>query len=184
MKTPTSRTYGARALRLVGIAPRCHLCPDEDQVLADPTLTVILRPASGIPRQVALCESCHFGRPSRGRAQLGPADLAWRVVESYATTLLAAYEERRWIPYRGELEFAAGLARMAWTEESVRAAVRDADDTVYAGKLVHALEGGSAYLLLHHVAPNDPALHSLRRLVDVLATAAERPLGGEPGDAA
>ncbi|MGW7455281.1 hypothetical protein [Streptomyces sp. NPDC054787] len=37
MKTSTSRTYGARALRLVAVAPRCHLCPDEHQVLADPT---------------------------------------------------------------------------------------------------------------------------------------------------
>ncbi|MEU4730770.1 hypothetical protein [Streptomyces sp. NPDC023588] len=130
MKTPTSRTYGARALRLVAVAPRCHLCPDEDQALADPTLTVTFRPASAIPRQVALCESCHSGRPSRGRADLGPADLAWRVVEHYATTLLAAYEERRWLPHRGELEFAAEFARTPWTEESVRAAVREADDTV------------------------------------------------------
>ncbi|MGW6979591.1 hypothetical protein ACWGE1_09105 [Streptomyces sp. NPDC054932] len=183
--TPISRAPGARALRLVAVAPRCHLCPDEDQVLADPALTVTFHPASGIARRVALCEPCHSGRPSRGKTDMGPADLAWRVVERDATTLLAAYEERRWIPYRGELEFAAGLARMAWTEESVRAAVRDADDTVYAGKLVqHALEGGSAYLLLHHVAPDDAALHSLRRLVDVLATAAEQPPGGHPGDAA
>ncbi|MFD5575255.1 MULTISPECIES: hypothetical protein [Streptomyces] len=108
---------------------------------------------------------------------MGPADLAWRVVERDATTLLAAYEERRWLPYGGELEFAADLARMPWTEESVRAAVRDADDTAYAGKLVRALEGGSAYLLLRHVAPDDPAVRSLRRLVDVLATAAEQPAG-------
>ncbi|MEU4730769.1 hypothetical protein [Streptomyces sp. NPDC023588] len=49
---------------------------------------------------------------------------------------------------------------------------------------MHALEGGSAYLMLHHVAPDDPALHSLRRLVDVLATAAEQPRGGHPRDPA
>ncbi|MFI7359890.1 hypothetical protein ACIBTP_38900 [Streptomyces avidinii] len=81
-------------------------------------------------------------------------------MERYSTALLAAYEQRRWLPHQGELEFAASLARIPWTEESVRSAVRDADDTVYAGKLVHALEGGSVYLLLHHVAPDAPALHS------------------------
>ncbi|AWZ06866.1 MULTISPECIES: hypothetical protein [unclassified Streptomyces] len=115
---------------------------------------------------------------------MGPADLVWRAVERDATTLLSAYEERRWIPYQGELEFAAGLARMPWTEESMRAAVRDADSTGIDGKLIHALESGNAYLLLRHVAPDDSALHSLRRLVDVLATAAEQPRGGPPGDAA
>ncbi|MFK0203457.1 hypothetical protein [Streptomyces lavendulae] len=184
MKTPISRIPSAKVLRLVAVAPRCHLCPDEDQVFADPALTVTFHPASRIARRVALCEPCHSGRPSRGKMDMGPADLAWQVVECDATTLLAAYKERRWLPNRGELEFAAGLARMVWTEESVRAAVRDADDTVFGGRLVHALEGGSAYILLHHVAADDPALHSLRSLVDVLATAAEQPPGGHPGDTA
>ncbi|MFE6085998.1 hypothetical protein [Streptomyces virginiae] len=169
-------------LRLAAVIPRCHLCPDEDQTLADPTLIVTFHPASGMARRVALCDVCHSGRPSRESTDMGPADLAWQVVERYATTLLAEYEQRLWFPSPGELEFAAGLARMPWTEESVRAAVRDADDT--GGRLVHALEGGSDYTLLHHVAADDPALHSLRRLVDVLATAAEQPPGGRPGDAA
>ncbi|MEU3407533.1 hypothetical protein ABZ766_26805 [Streptomyces sp. NPDC006670] len=162
--------------------PDCHLCPDA--VPADPTLEVVFSPASGVPRQVALCEPCHSGRPSRGQRALGPADLAWRVVERYATTLLAAYEERRWIPRATELEFAAALARMHWTAESVRAAVREADDAAYGGRLVQALEGGSADILLAHVPADDPALHSLRRLIDALATAAEQLLGRPPDDAA
>ncbi|MFF4364557.1 hypothetical protein [Streptomyces sp. NPDC001594] len=49
-------------------------------------------PAS--PR-VALCKPRHSGPLSRGQRALG-ADLAWRVAEDYATTLLAAYEDRRW----------------------------------------------------------------------------------------
>lgn len=114
---------------------------------------------------------------------MGPADLAWRVVEHDAATLFAAYQELRWVPCRGELEFAAGLARMSWTEESMRAAVRDADSRVVGGKLVRALNR-NAYFVLRHVAATDPALRSLRRLVDVLATAAEQPPGGHRGDAA
>ncbi|MFE1413426.1 hypothetical protein ACFW6F_21895 [Streptomyces sp. NPDC058746] len=175
---------GARVLRLVAVAPRCHLCPDEDQVLADQNLTVTFYTAPGTARQAALCEPCHSGRPSRGEPDIGPADLAWRAVERDVTTLLAAYEECRWLPQQGELEFAAGLARMAWTEESIRAAVRDAGDNVSGGKLVHVLESGSTYLVLRHVAADDPAQHSLRRLVDVLAAAAEQPTGGPPRDAA
>ncbi|MFD7556409.1 hypothetical protein ACFV9E_17955 [Streptomyces sp. NPDC059835] len=115
---------------------------------------------------------------------MGPADLAWRVVERDAMTLLAAYEERCWFPRQGELEFAAGLARMTWSEELVRETVRDADNMVLGGNLLRALEGGSLYLLLRHVAPSDPALHSLRHLIDGLATAAEQLAGGDPGDAA
>ncbi|MFE2326849.1 hypothetical protein ACFXD5_23490 [Streptomyces sp. NPDC059385] len=53
----------------------------------------------------------------------------------------------------------------------------------WAGML-RALEGGNLHLLLRHAAPSDPALHSLRHLIDVLATAAEQPAGGDPGDAA
>ncbi|MFD9413050.1 hypothetical protein ACFWBN_39510 [Streptomyces sp. NPDC059989] len=96
MKTSTSRTTSTGPRRLMAVAPLCHLCSDEDQVdqvLADPALTVTFHPASGIARQVALCEPCHSSRPSRGKTDLGPADLAGRVVERYATTLLADYEE-------------------------------------------------------------------------------------------
>lgn len=71
MKTPISRTPGARALRLVAVAPRCHLCPDEDQVLADPALTVTFHPASGIARRVALCEPCHSGPAQPGEDGYG-----------------------------------------------------------------------------------------------------------------
>lgn len=120
-----------------------------------------------------------LGRGCTGRYPAGQVGRVDHVHGSGKT-----HKERRWLPYRGELEFAAGLARMAWTEESVRAAVREADDTVFGGKLVRVLEGGSAYLLLRHVAAADPALYSLRRLVDVLATAAERSQGGHPEGAA
>ncbi|UQW99132.1 hypothetical protein [Streptomyces sp. RerS4] len=184
MKTPTSHTDSVRALRLVAVAPRCHLCPDEDSVLADPAVMVDFLPASGILRQVGLCASCDSGRPSRGRPELGPADGAWRVVERCATELLAAYEAGRWIPHAQELEFTAGLARVAWSEASVRSAVRDAGRTALAGRLVRdVLLGGRVYLVLANVSADDPALHSLRRLVDVLATAAECP-AGPPNDAA
>lgn len=43
------------------------------------------------------------------------------------------------------------------------------------------MEGGSVYLLLLRVALQAPALHSLRRLVDVLAAAAEHHREGHPG---
>ncbi|MFF4364558.1 hypothetical protein [Streptomyces sp. NPDC001594] len=62
--------------------------------------------------------------------------------------------------------------------------MREDEDAAYGGQLVHALEGGSADILLAHVPADDPALHSLRRLIDVLATAAEQLPGRPPGAAA
>ncbi|EFL19912.1 predicted protein [Streptomyces sp. C] len=44
----------------------------------------------------------------------------------------------------------------AWTEESVWAAVREADHNAYGTRLVQALEGGSADTLLAHVPADDP----------------------------
>ncbi|MFE2129151.1 hypothetical protein [Streptomyces amritsarensis] len=139
---------------------------------------MIFQPAVDPARKVALCARCHSARPSREAKRLGPADLAWRVLERDVTSLLTAYEDGRWIAQTGELEFAAGLARMPWTEESMRAAVDDTDDYVYAGKLVRALEG-NAYSVLRHVAAGLDRRHtdddedSLAVLVEVL---------GIPGD--
>ncbi|MFF4321149.1 hypothetical protein [Streptomyces sp. NPDC001568] len=56
----------------------------------------------------------------------------------------------------------------------MRTAVREADNLIYAGRLLRALDN-NAIIVLRHVPADDPALHSLRRLIDVLAT------GGEPG---
>lgn len=184
MKTPTSQLPGARVLRLVSTALPCHLCPADLNVPADPSLKVTFRPASGASRKVGLCARCNASRPSRGSAALGPADQAWRVVERHATTLRSAYENRRWIPRPGELALAVGLARIPWTEESVRAAVREGDPTIHGGQLIQVLEGGCLYLLLAHASADDPSLHSLRRLIDVLAAAAEQFPGGPPDAAA
>ncbi|MFF5809496.1 hypothetical protein ACFY8A_40060, partial [Streptomyces sp. NPDC012746] len=86
-----------------------------------------LLPGVGPPRLVSLCALCASGRPGRRRPELGPADLAWRVLERDTTRLLAAYEQEQWIPSDGELEFGAGLARMPWSEEAMRTAVREVD---------------------------------------------------------
>ncbi|MFF4324583.1 hypothetical protein [Streptomyces sp. NPDC001568] len=81
------------------------------------------------------------------------------------------------------MEFAAGLARMVWTEESMRTAVREADNLVYAGRLLRALDN-NAIIVLRHVPADDLALHSLRGLIDVLATGGEPGWGGYPPGAA
>ncbi|WP_129593432.1 hypothetical protein [Streptomyces sp. C] len=65
----------------------------------------------------------------------------------------------------------------------MRTAVREASNIVYAGRLLRALDN-NAIVVLRHVPPDDRALHSLRRLVDVLATEWERPPGGHSPDAA
>ncbi|MER6393701.1 hypothetical protein ABT236_35245 [Streptomyces sp. NPDC001523] len=65
----------------------------------------------------------------------------------------------------------------------MRIAVRDADNSVYAGHLLRALDN-NAIIVLRHVPAGDRALHSLRRLVDVLATEAEHLPGGSGPEAA
>ncbi|MFE9933074.1 hypothetical protein [Streptomyces sp. NPDC005533] len=75
------------------------------------------------------------------------------VADRGVTDLIAAYQEDRWVPCRDELEFAAG--------------------PVCQGRLTRVR--GSAYLLLRHVAADDSALHTVRRLIDILATTAEQP---------
>ncbi|MFD3940695.1 hypothetical protein ACFWSF_37660 [Streptomyces sp. NPDC058611] len=166
-------------LRLAEAVPFCHLCPDDDRARAPagPVFTVTYWPAFGPARLVSLCAHCQLGRPSRKHDELGPADLAWRVLERDTTRLLTAHGQKHWTPSAGESDFAACLARAPWTEESMRAAVRDADDLVYAGRLLRALDN-NAIVVLRHVPADDLALHSLRRLVDVLATEVERPPGG------
>ncbi|MFE5521510.1 hypothetical protein ACFQ9Q_27880 [Streptomyces virginiae] len=105
---------------------------------------------------------------------MGPADLAWRVLERDVSHLLTAHQQGHWAPSDGELEFAAGLARMPWTEESMRTALREVNDLVYSGRLARALDN-NAIVVLRHVTADDRALHSLRRLIDLLATEAEQP---------
>ncbi|MFK0045921.1 hypothetical protein ACIQU4_17695 [Streptomyces sp. NPDC090741] len=99
------------------------------------------------------------------------------MLERDVTHLLAAHGQGHWIPSDGELGFAAGLARMPWTEESMRAAVREVDNLVYAGRLLRALDN-NAIVVLRHTAADDLALHSLCRLIDALAVEAERPSDG------
>ncbi|MFF3088822.1 hypothetical protein ACFVRB_27835 [Streptomyces nojiriensis] len=140
-------------------------------------LTVTFRPGFGPPCLVSLCSLCCLGRPSRKQTELGSADLAWRALERDVTRLLAGHEQGLWSPSNGELEFAAGVARMPWSEESMRTAVREAHSLACSGRLVRALDK-NAFVVLRHVPADDPALHSLRRLVDLLATEAERSRGG------
>ncbi|MFD7094064.1 hypothetical protein [Streptomyces xanthophaeus] len=64
---------------------------------------------------------------------------------------------------------------MPWTETSLATALRETSDLVYAGRLVRALDN-NALIVLRRVPADDPALHSLRRLVDVLA-GSRGPLG-------
>ncbi|EFL20005.1 predicted protein [Streptomyces sp. C] len=180
---PIFPTGNVRPLWPMAAAPACHLCPADGRAPADPAFTVTFRPASGPSRRVGLCAYCQVGRPGRERDELGPADVAWRALERDATRLLTAHEQGHWTPSDGEAEFAAGLARMPWTEESMRTAVREASNIVYAGRLLRALDN-NAIVVLRHVPPDDRALHSLRRLVDVLATEWERPPGGHSPDAA
>ncbi|MEV7417699.1 hypothetical protein [Streptomyces sp. NPDC089919] len=129
-----------------------------------------------MPRRVALCAPCHAGRPGRDDDVLLAVDFAWRTLHGDATALLQAYAEHQWIPSRAEGEFAGDLARTRWCEESMRAAVRGAGDEVLAGRLVGVLHP-TAYVVLRDVAPADPSLHSLRCLIDTVASAAEDTIG-------
>ncbi|MFF4324491.1 hypothetical protein [Streptomyces sp. NPDC001568] len=62
---------------------------------------------------------------------------------------------------------------MPWTEPAIRAALREVGNSVRIGRLARLLNG-DAITVLRHVSADDPALHALRRLVDVLAAEAER----------
>lgn len=138
---------------------------------------MVLHPASGVPRPVGLCESCQAGRPrSDSPDHMGPADLAWRVLTRDAETLLQDYERGQWLPYEAELRFAEDLARIAWTETSLRAAQRTAPPYGRAPLLLD-----NACFVLRYTDDRDPALLPLRRLVDVLADDAERELAAAAG---
>ncbi|MEU7067199.1 hypothetical protein [Streptomyces sp. NPDC046161] len=101
------------------------------------------------------------------------------MLERDATSLLTAYETGLWSPDREELQFAGALARMAWSQESMRTALREVNNLAYAGRLARALDN-NAVVVLQQVPADDPALFSVRRLVDVLARAADRPQAGWP----
>jgi len=118
-----------------------------------------------------LCAPCDSGRPSRDTGWLGPADFGWVALERNAALLLTAFKNGTWVPYAQELVFAENLAWFVWTEETLRAAVRAADPWTAAGRLVRVLDS-NAFFLLRDVPATDPALHTLRRLIDCLAAAA------------
>ncbi|MFF4323316.1 hypothetical protein [Streptomyces sp. NPDC001568] len=63
---------------------------------------------------------------------------------------------------------------MPWTEHAIRTALREAGDSMRVGRLPRLLDA-NAITVLRHVSADDSALHTLRRLVDVLAPEAERP---------
>ncbi|MFD3870245.1 hypothetical protein [Streptomyces sp. NPDC058623] len=113
-------------------------------------------------------------RPGRRQPGLGPADLARRRLERDIARPNTAHERTQWIPSEDELEFAAGLARTPWTEHAIRTALREAGDSVRVGRLARLLDA-NAITVLRHVNADDPVLHALRRMVDVLAAVAERP---------
>jgi hypothetical protein len=99
---------------------------------------------------------------------MGPADVAWRVLTRDAEALLQHYESGQWLPCRAELRFAEDLARLPWTETSLRAAQRTAPN----GRLSPLLD--NACFVLRHTDSHDPALLPLRHLLDILADDAEQ----------
>lgn len=153
--------------RQIAVPPACHLCCGE----ALPSIVVSHLPASGQELKVTLCAPCDSGRPSRATSSLRPADFYWAALEQQATQLLTAFKTGQWVPYAQELVFAENLARFAWTEETLRAAVRAADPWTTTGRLVRILDS-NAFFLLRDIPATDPALHTLRRLIDTLAAAA------------
>ncbi|WP_157968711.1 hypothetical protein [Streptomyces geranii] len=154
--------------RLAALPPACHLCGEP----ADQGPAVILRPASGTTRPVGLCEPCRSGRPARDEPEVGPADIAWYVLTRDVSALQHRYDSELWHPSMAELEFAETLARLHWTEESIRSAERAAPPGT--GPL--ALLVDNAAFVLRYADARDTALLPLRRLVDVLADDAERQL--------
>ncbi|MGW6257003.1 hypothetical protein [Streptomyces sp. NPDC055085] len=145
----------------------CHLCCGE----ALPHIAVSHLAAPDQELKVVLCGPCDHGRPSRATSSLSPADFHWAALEQNAAQLLAAFKDGQWVPYAQELVFAENLAWFVWTEETLRAAVRAADLWTAAGRLVPVLDS-NALFLLRDVPATDPALHTLRRLIDSLAAAA------------
>ncbi|MGW7064620.1 hypothetical protein ACWGHM_39805 [Streptomyces sp. NPDC054904] len=166
MSDNNSRAGNVRPLRPAAPAAACRLCSDSDRTPLESA------PHPG-PEEPTLCAPCRLHRPGRRQPGLGPADLAWRRLERDVARLNTAYERDRWIPSADELEFTAGLARMPWTEQTIRTALREAGNSVRIGRLARLLNG-DAITVLRHVSADDPALHALRRLVDVLAAEAER----------
>lgn len=158
-----------RSRQPTAVTRACYLCHLADlPIPAAPEATVVLRPASGPPHPVGLCASCQAGRPHPDSPTMGPADVAWRVLTRDAEALLQDYENKQWLPYKAELRFAEDLARLPWTETSLRAAQRTAPHGRLSPLLDHAC------LVLRHTNSHDPALLPLRHLVDILADDAEQ----------
>ncbi|MGW6217866.1 hypothetical protein [Streptomyces sp. NPDC055109] len=153
--------------RQIAVPSACHLCRGE----ALPHITVSHPAAPDRELKVVLCTPCDRGRPGRATSRLSPADLHWAALEQNAAQLLTAFKNGQWVPYAQELVFAENLAWFIWTEETLRAAVRAADPWTATGRLVRILES-NAFFLLRDIPATDPALHTLRRLIDTLAAAA------------
>jgi hypothetical protein len=158
-------TCSDRPRRLATVPPTCHLCGEP----AGQGPAVALCPASGMTRSVGLCEPCRSGRPARDAPDIGPADIAWCVLTRDVNALQQRYDSELWHPSMAELQLAEGLARVPWTEESIRAAERAAPPG--AGRLALLLD--NAAFVLRYADARDPALLPLRRLIDVLADDAE-----------
>ncbi|MFF4557647.1 hypothetical protein [Streptomyces sp. NPDC001422] len=153
-------------LQLTAVPAACHLCCGE----ALPSIVVSYFSVSGQELKVMLCAPCDARRPSRATSWLSPVDFDWIALESSSAELLTAFKNGQWVPYSQELVFAENLAWFVWTEETLRAAVRAADPWTATGRLVRVLDS-NAFLVLRDVSAADPSLHTLRRLIDVLAAA-------------
>lgn len=132
------------ARRLAAVPAKCALCPGPTPAISGPPIT--LRPASGEPRQVGLCELCHRNRPGRHGDELLGADRAWRVLHRDASDVLARYRSGTFHPNFVLIAFAGDIARLAWTENSLRAAARTAPEGVWNSGLVTLLDNAAVVL--------------------------------------
>ncbi|WP_316779725.1 hypothetical protein [Streptomyces sasae] len=92
------------------------------------------------------------------------------------TTLQQSYDEGTWIPLAEELQFAGQLARLPWTEGTIRAAKREAP----LGTECLTLLLDNLAVVLRYTDARDPAVLPLRAFVDVLADDADRQLAPGP----
>ena len=109
-------------------------------------------------------------QPSRPRGdELLAADSAWRALHQDSSGLLAGYRSGAFRPGPAVVAFAGDVARLAWTENSLRAAARTAHGNVRAAGLAGMLD--QAAVVLRAVPADDRALLPLRQLFDALAHA-------------
>lgn len=95
------------------------------------------------------------------------ADYAWRVLHRDASDFLARCRAGAWYAPPGIPEFADDIARLAWTENSLRAVERAAPRVAWNAGLIQLIQ--HAVIVLKVVPAGDQAPLPLRQLVDVLA---------------